>query len=101
MFSAIFFGKARPMTGAPHLRDPTRLLPHGKPFLFVDEVIAYDARRVTALRAVPAEEPWTAAHFPGDPLVPGVLLLEGMVQTAALLGRLTGTDAGNSHGRLA
>ncbi len=57
------------------------VLPHGEPFLFVDEVLSIDMRRIVASRAIPMQEPWTHAHFPGDPLVPGVLLIEGMAQT--------------------
>jgi 3-hydroxyacyl-[acyl-carrier-protein] dehydratase len=81
--------------------DPIQLLPHGKAFLFVDEVLSIDGRHVVATRTVPEVEPWTTAHFPGDPLVPGVLLLEGMVQTAGVLGRSVGQPSTKANGRLA
>lgn len=85
----------------PTLLDPTAWLPHGKAFLFVDEILSIDDRHVTAVRTVPEAEPWTAAHFPGDPLVPGVLLLEGMIQTAGILGRRVGKSNTKVNGRLA
>jgi 3-hydroxyacyl-[acyl-carrier-protein] dehydratase len=69
---------------------PEKLLPHGKPFRFVDNAELVDERHVTASRTVPMTEPWTDAHFPGDPIVPGVLLLEGMAQTCGLLLRAAG-----------
>jgi 3-hydroxyacyl-[acyl-carrier-protein] dehydratase len=62
-------------------------LPHGERFLFVDEVLSLQGREITANRRVPLEEPWTTAHFPGNPIVPGVLLLEGMIQSCGILVR--------------
>jgi 3-hydroxyacyl-[acyl-carrier-protein] dehydratase len=81
--------------------DPARWLPHGKEFLFIDEVLSVDDRRASATRIVPEIEPWTSAHFPGEPLVPGVLLLEGMVQTAGVLARRGGQREAKVNGRLA
>ncbi len=66
------------------------ILPHGAPFLFVDEVLSIDTHRIVASRAIPIQEPWTQGHFPGDPLVPGVLLIEGMAQTCGILARTLG-----------
>jgi len=79
--------------------DPARWLPHGPAFLFVDEVISLDERRIVAARVVPTAEPWTEAHFPGDPIVPGALLLEGMVQTSGILARVALLDRGGRAGR--
>lgn len=69
------------------LPPPRAVLPHGEAFLFVDEILTLGERDITARRRVPLEEPWTAAHFPGGPIVPGVLLLEGMAQTCGILAR--------------
>jgi 3-hydroxyacyl-[acyl-carrier-protein] dehydratase len=56
------------------------LLPHRKPFLFVDEIIRADTERITAKRVFTAEEFFFAGHFPGYPVVPGVILIETMAQ---------------------
>ena len=71
------------------MTDPVRLLPHVPPFLFVDEVLRLDTtrREIDATRLVPLDEPWTAAHLPGRPLVPGVILIEGLAQTCGILAR--------------
>ena len=68
---------------------PSELLPHGHGFLFVDEILHFEDRTLTARRRVPLNEPWTQSHFPGNPIVPGVLVLEGMVQTCGILARLS------------
>lgn len=63
-----------------------RLLPHREPFLFVDEVTDIEpGRRLTALKRVRADEPFFAGHFPGAPVMPGVLIIEALAQAGALL----------------
>jgi 3-hydroxyacyl-[acyl-carrier-protein] dehydratase len=62
---------------------PAAVLPHREPFLFVDRVIEMTDRRIVAVRRFRAEEPFFAGHFPGRPIVPGVLLIEGLAQTMA------------------
>lgn len=65
-----------------------RLIPHRPPMLFVDRVEGYISKPPPTLRAsrcLTAGEPYFAGHFPGAPVMPGALLLEGLAQTAALL----------------
>jgi beta-hydroxyacyl-ACP dehydratase FabZ len=63
-----------------------RRLPHRYPFLLVDRVIELvDGERVMALKNVSANEPFFEGHFPGRPIMPGVLICEALVQTGGLL----------------
>jgi 3-hydroxyacyl-[acyl-carrier-protein] dehydratase len=64
---------------------PTDLLPHRPPFLFIDEVLECTSTFARACRQFRADESFFRGHFPGQPIVPGVLLLEGMAQTFAYL----------------
>ena len=61
-------------------------LPHRYPFLLVDRVLELDkGKRIVALKNVTMNEPFFVGHFPHRPVMPGVLMLEAMAQTAALL----------------
>lgn len=62
-------------------------LPHRYPFLLVDRVLDIDlqARTIRALKNVTVNEPFFTGHFPARPVMPGVLMLEALAQTAALL----------------
>jgi 3-hydroxyacyl-[acyl-carrier-protein] dehydratase len=68
------------------LDDILTLLPHRPPFLFVDRVTKLDAgKTILAERMLRAEEPQFAGHFPGRPIMPGVLVAEALAQTSGLL----------------
>lgn len=63
-----------------------KLLPHRYPILLVDRVVALEKNvRITALKNVTINEPFFQGHFPSRPVMPGVLMLEALAQTAALL----------------
>jgi len=66
--------------------DPLSLgLPHRPPFIFIDEIEKLDAGlQAEARKQFSGEEPFFQGHFPGNPIVPGVLLAEGMAQTAGI-----------------
>jgi beta-hydroxyacyl-ACP dehydratase FabZ len=66
--------------------DPLSCLPHGLSFRFIDRILEIaPGERIVALKNVTSNEPHLQGHFPGNPLMPGVLLLEAMAQTAGLL----------------
>jgi len=66
--------------------DIIRRLPHRYPFLLVDRVIELvDGERVVAVKNVTANEPYFDGHFPGRPIMPGVLICEALVQAGGLL----------------
>jgi beta-hydroxyacyl-ACP dehydratase FabZ len=65
-----------------------KLLPHRYPMLFVDRVVEIDpdGKRIVGLKNVSANEQFFQGHFPGNPVMPGVLIVEAMAQCAAILG---------------
>ena len=66
-----------------------RILPHRYPFLLVDRVIEVDPdKRIVAIKNVSINEPFFNGHFPGAPVMPGVLTIEAMAQAGAILGLL-------------
>lgn len=69
------------------------LLPHRYPFVMIDRVLEYErGKTITGLKNVSMNEPFFQGHFPGEPVMPGVLMLEGMAQTGALLAYLSADD---------
>jgi len=62
-----------------------RILPHRYPFLLVDRVVELEpGRRAVAIKQVSANEPQFTGHFPGRPIMPGVLMVEALAQTAGI-----------------
>lgn len=70
------------------------ILPQRYPFLLVDRVVEIDiGRRIIALKNVTVNEPFFSGHFPGRPLMPGVLLCEALVQAGGILAHATAPDS--------
>lgn len=80
--------------GAADILEIMRLLPHRYPFLLVDRIIDIDEDNAAiGIKNVTANEPHFTGHFPGKPIMPGVLIIEGMAQTAgAICARTLGSD---------
>ncbi len=68
------------------IQEIMELLPHRYPFLLVDRVIEYEAdRRIVGIKNVTINEPFFQGHFPGIPIMPGVLIIESMAQVGGVL----------------
>ena len=76
-----------------------RLLPHRYPFLLVDRVVEFEKdKRVLAYKNVSCNEPFFTGHFPGHPVMPGVLVVEALAQAGGLLTQLS-RDPGAGDGQ--
>jgi UDP-3-O-[3-hydroxymyristoyl] N-acetylglucosamine deacetylase/3-hydroxyacyl-[acyl-carrier-protein] dehydratase len=63
-----------------------KVLPHRYPFLLVDRIIEVeDSKRIVGIKNVTINEPFFQGHFPGHPIMPGVLIVEAMAQTGGML----------------
>ena len=62
-----------------------KILPHRYPFLLVDKVTKIEGNKITAVKNVSVNEPYFLGHFPGHPIMPGVLQLEAIAQVAGIL----------------
>jgi UDP-3-O-[3-hydroxymyristoyl] N-acetylglucosamine deacetylase / 3-hydroxyacyl-[acyl-carrier-protein] dehydratase len=80
--------------GAMDVNDIMKFLPHRYPFLLVDRVLKVEANKITALKNVSINEPFFQGHYPGYPIMPGVLQLEAMAQVGGLLMMKSATDSG-------
>ncbi|MDB5511336.1 MAG: fabZ [Enterovirga sp.] len=79
-------GEARRSLGSADIVRVLELLPHRYPFLLVDRIIEMDGdRSCIGIKNVSFNEPQFQGHFPAKPVFPGVLLIEGMAQTAGAL----------------
>ena len=75
-------GKAGPLD----INQIQAILPHRYPFLLIDRVLEMERKkRIVAIKNVTINEPFFAGHFPGFPIMPGVLIVEAMAQTGGVL----------------
>jgi len=75
---------------APDINQILNLIPHRYPFILVDRVIDYKPLDyLTAIKNVTINEPFFSGHFPGNPIMPGVLILEALAQAAGILSSLS------------
>lgn len=75
------------------LADIKRLLPHRYPFLLVDRILELEiGKRVVGLKNVTLNEPFFPGHFPNNPIMPGVLIIEAMAQVGGILALLSTPD---------
>jgi len=68
------------------INEIMRYLPHRYPFLLVDRIVEMEpGKRIVGIKNVSSNEPFFQGHFPGHPIMPGVLIIEAMAQTAGVL----------------
>jgi 3-hydroxyacyl-[acyl-carrier-protein] dehydratase len=74
----------------PAIADIKEILPHRPPFLFVDNIVAFtEGQSIVTEKYISAQEDFFEGHFPGRPIMPGVLISEALAQTCGLLIGLT------------
>jgi 3-hydroxyacyl-[acyl-carrier-protein] dehydratase len=70
-----------------------KILPHRYPFLMVDRIVEVDpGKSIVAIKNVTINEPFFQGHFPGHPVMPGVLIVEAMAQVAGIMAYLASSD---------
>ena len=67
------------------IEEIMRVLPHRYPFLLVDRILEIDEKHIVGLKNVTINEPFFQGHFPGHPIMPGVLIIEAMAQVGGML----------------
>lgn len=86
-----------PTNGRLDINDIMKMLPHRYPFLMVDKIVECEkGRRIVGIKNVTVNEEFFKGHFPDNPIMPGVLILEGLAQTGGLLTFSNEASAGKS-----
>ena len=78
------------------IKQVMEILPHRPPFLLIDKVIEFvENEKLTSIKNVTMNEPFFVGHFPNQPVMPGVMILEAMAQTGAILAAKSSDGPGN------
>ena len=89
-----FLNKDLDMKLPMHYEDIIKFLPHRYPFLLVDRITELEpGERVVGIKNVSINEPFFQGHFPGNPIMPGVLIIEAMAQVGGLMALLSIPDS--------
>jgi UDP-3-O-[3-hydroxymyristoyl] N-acetylglucosamine deacetylase/3-hydroxyacyl-[acyl-carrier-protein] dehydratase len=79
-----------------NINDIMNYLPHRYPFLLIDRIVEFEEnKRVVGIKNVTINEPFFQGHFPGHPIMPGVLLIEAMAQAGGVLALKSDPDPSN------
>ncbi|MFH1791041.1 MAG: 3-hydroxyacyl-ACP dehydratase FabZ [Candidatus Omnitrophota bacterium] len=70
------------------------ILPHRYPFLLIDKIVSIEDTKVTGLKNVTGNESFFQGHFPGQPIMPGVLIIEALAQTGGVIALRDNKNAG-------
>jgi 3-hydroxyacyl-[acyl-carrier-protein] dehydratase len=80
------------------VRRIQQMLPHRYPFLMIDRVLEFEAgKRLVGLKNVTINEPFFEGHFPGHPVMPGVLILEALAQASGVLVQMSATERADEN----
>jgi 3-hydroxyacyl-[acyl-carrier-protein] dehydratase len=85
--------------GPVEIQKIMEFLPHRYPFLLIDRVLSCElgeVKKITALKNVTINEPFFQGHFPENPVMPGVLIIEALAQGAGMLGHLSAESKGTT-----
>ena len=66
------------------IKEIMEIIPHRYPFLLIDKVIKIEENKITAIKNVTANEHYFQGHFPAEPVMPGVLIIESLAQAGAV-----------------